>query len=123
MKNLSIRNKRNRPPCTLGGVYFVTDGEAIKIGHANNINRRIAELQTSQHFPLYFIGGLSGGEHEERLLHRRFALLRIRGEWFEIHPDIFNFIDEISDERWIEGEQIENYMAKFGDEHNEFGRG
>lgn len=73
-------------------VYFITDGEAIKIGKANNPKSRLAGLQTSHHKPLRFLATMPGGSELERELHRVFSAYRIRGEWFKDCKDIRDFI-------------------------------
>lgn len=73
-------------------VYFITDGEAIKIGKANNPKSRLSGLQTSHHKPLRIIHLTPGGEAFERELHFKFSHLRIRGEWFRDHKDLHDFI-------------------------------
>lgn len=73
-------------------VYFITDGEAVKIGKANNPKSRLAGLQTSHHKPLRFIATMPGGSELERELHRVFSRFRIRGEWFKDCKEIRDFI-------------------------------
>lgn len=84
-----------------GAIYFVTDGEAIKIGFAGNVRKRIANLQISHHFPLFLLGSIPATRHEESVIHRRFVQHRLRGEWFKIHRDILDFIDEFESCRTI----------------------
>jgi hypothetical protein len=82
------------PPET-AGVYFVrsgTDGP-IKIGKANNVRNRIAGLQTAHPWPLHLLLVLPGSEVEERALHTEFKAARMRGEWFEPHRSLLEFID------------------------------
>lgn len=74
-------------------VYFITDGEAIKIGKANNPRARLSSLQTSHHKPLYIIAAIPGDEMLERQLHRTFGEFRIRGEWFKDCAEIRAFVD------------------------------
>lgn len=78
-------------------VYFITDGEAIKIGKANNPKSRLSALQTSHYKPLAVLATMSGGEELERELHRTFDALRIRGEWFKDCREIRDFINRNAD--------------------------
>lgn len=73
-------------------VYFITDGEAIKIGKANNPKSRLSGLQTSHHKPLRILGLLPGDERLEGMLHGRFRKYHIRGEWFHDSSAIRTFI-------------------------------
>lgn len=66
--------------------YFIQAGVdgPIKIGKADNPEKRLAELQTGSPESLRLIGKLQG-DHE-RDLHNRFHKLHLRGEWF--NPDV-----------------------------------
>jgi hypothetical protein len=97
-----------------GQIYFVTDGEAIKIGFATNLKKRMYQLQTSQHFPLFLLGSIIATRDSEAVLHRRFSHLRISREWFRIHREIIDFIDDLDDEgRLIPGTNMEQYENLF----------
>lgn len=78
-------------------VYFITDGEAIKIGKANNPKSRLSGLQTSHYKPLRVLATMPGGEELERELHRAFDAFRIRGEWFKDCREIRAFIKRNAD--------------------------
>lgn len=54
----------------------------VKIGKANDPIKRLAQLRTGSHEPLTLLGAIPGGVAEERRLHERFAVYRVRGEWF-----------------------------------------
>ncbi|WP_050577733.1 GIY-YIG nuclease family protein [Sinorhizobium meliloti] len=77
-------------------VYFITDGDAIKIGKANNPKSRLSGLQTSHHKPLRILALMPGGEASERALHGKFHRYRIRGEWFKDCREIRNFINSLT---------------------------
>lgn len=76
-------------------VYFISDGEYIKIGKANSIKNRIKSLQTGNARKLFvkfilpcegeFVAKLLEGE-----LHEYYASKRLEGEWF----DIMNEVDD-----------------------------
>jgi hypothetical protein len=78
-------------------VYFITDGEAIKIGKADKPKSRLSGLQTSHHKPLRFLATMPGGAELERELHGVFAQFRIRGEWFKDCREIRDFINRHGD--------------------------
>lgn len=93
-----------------GYVYFVTDGEAMKIGYAMNLTKRIAGLQSANHFPLFLVGSVFAPRAHERMIQRRFRHLRIRGEWFRIHDDILTYIDTVAG--WIDGDDMKDYEMR-----------
>lgn len=76
----------NWPDCPDIWTYFIqagTDGP-VKIGVAQDVEKRIKELQTGCPDDLRLIGRIQGNCESE--LHKRFSQFRLRGEWF--NPDI-----------------------------------
>jgi DNA-binding transcriptional regulator YdaS (Cro superfamily) len=69
-------------------VYFIQAGEGgpVKIGWAVDPVSRLRELQCGNHAELRLLRELPGSITEERVLHRAFSHLRIRGEWFSFDP-------------------------------------
>ena len=76
-------------------VYFVSARELdlVKIGYAYNPVARWRHLRTSSPIELTLEGAIPGGFTEERGLHKRFALARVRGEWFKLTPQLQAEID------------------------------
>jgi hypothetical protein len=76
-------------------VYFIREGKgAVKIGVAHDVLKRITALQTANHRVLFCILSIPGGARLERQLHRRFAHLHIRGEWFWYGPELREFVQK-----------------------------
>ena len=73
-------------------VYFITDGNAVKIGYSKHFDAkaRISQLQTANPRTLTVLGVISHGTREyERQLHRRLKRYKMRGEWFDYTvPDV-----------------------------------
>lgn len=66
-------------------IYFVHAAElnAVKIGVTNDPQRRLDMLRTGSPVELEIIAVEEGDQKREAELHRQFALLRKRGEWFD----------------------------------------
>lgn len=80
-----------------GVVYFVADEEGfIKIGHTTDLHSRIASLRTGSRQELKLLGHRPGGRADEAALHKRFAHLRKRGEWFQGAADLTSYIEEVA---------------------------
>lgn len=77
-----------------GFVYFISDGEAIKIGFSEKPNVRFSGLQSAHVKQLTLLGTAPAKIHSEYDVHQRFAHLRIRGEWFQDSPELRLFIEE-----------------------------
>lgn len=70
-------------------VYFLLNGDRVKIGYTTNLAARITSLSLRQE---NVILALDGGRELEARLHRRFHRHRIRGtEWFNFAEEIKEF--------------------------------
>lgn len=76
-------------------VYFVQAGESgpIKIGLSDNPAGRVASLQTAHPECLRLLRVIPGNGKYERALHKRFAGLRLQGEWFKPDKTLLAYID------------------------------
>lgn len=70
----------------VGCIYFVTDGEYVKIGLTHNFTLRLAELQTANPRRLRVIQTYLTlyPAQEEAAVHRALTRFRVRGEWFKL---------------------------------------
>jgi hypothetical protein len=70
-------------------IYFISNGYHIKIGKANDVKRRLAELQTGNSEDLVLMYSISLKSQEaafklESALHSFYKKYRVKGEWFDI---------------------------------------
>lgn len=70
-------------------VYFISDGEFIKIGKANNVERRMKELQTGNPKKLEILKIIKCSNEQEayeleRFLHSILHSVQSFGEWFHL---------------------------------------
>lgn len=74
-------------------LYFITDGEFIKIGISDDPRFRLKGMQTGSPRTLYleYCGNTADAYVQEQYLHNKFKHLRVRGEWFK-------YTDEIKDQ-------------------------
>jgi hypothetical protein len=73
-------------------VYMARAGDngPVKIGWAVDVQARVRELQTAHHERLKVIRVLDGARKAEGVLHKKFAHLRIFGEWFTFSPEMLS---------------------------------
>ena len=79
-------------------IYFILNKEsnAVKIGRAKDVEKRLKSLQTANCNELKLIktirvnGSLEAKELENSL-HQRFSHLRLLGEWFKAEQELFDF--------------------------------
>lgn len=64
------------------------DTAEVKIGYAENVTRRFIGLQCGSATLLSLVAVIPGGQEVEEEIHARFAVHRIRGEWFRYAPEI-----------------------------------
>ena len=81
-------------------VYFILnrDSNAIKIGRARDIQKRLAALQTASPAELELLKAVQvrtgfQSQQLEVILHSKFRHLRIRGEWFRAEPELLQCIE------------------------------
>lgn len=73
-------------------IYFICDGDFVKIGISDNPEKRLSHLQTSNPKKLTLLYTMDGNETLEKLLHSIFSQYRVRGEWFEYTGSLYEFI-------------------------------
>jgi hypothetical protein len=76
-------------------VYFIRSGDCVKIGVATNPRARFSSLQVAHPSDLELLAVTSGGEAREKILHRRFQHLAVRGEWFRLEGDLVEYIADL----------------------------
>lgn len=78
-----------------GDIYFIAAGDFVKIGFTTSPVGRIRSIKTATPLPLKILHHQRGTMKQERELHRRFAAIRVRGEWFRKTPELLDYIEEI----------------------------
>lgn len=83
-----------------GFVYFLQSETVgpIKIGTARHVRQRMARIQAMSPHKLHLLCVAMGGRPWETMLLDRFRRFRLHGEWFEPHPQLFDFIRDVK--RW-----------------------
>lgn len=79
-------------------VYFIqADDGRVKIGKARRPSQRLKELQTGSSRNLRLVGLLLGDRQAERVLHERYKVWCVGGEWFSPHPEV---LEAVRQSRW-----------------------
>lgn len=76
-------------------VYFVSDGESIKIGRAVNVLNRLRAMQSGSAKPLTVLATFLTDNSIESELHRRFKAAHVKGEWYRPAPELLAFIERV----------------------------
>lgn len=77
-----MRRNRRR-----GYVYLIQAGNQYKIGHSNNPERRLAQLNLPVKGKIIHLIKSGDRYKLEKQLHRKFRKHRIRREWFDLNED------------------------------------
>lgn len=82
-----------------GFVYVIANPKAklLKIGTSKDPVRRLSELRAQTRADLEIVGTTPGRYRAESAAHRRFADLRVRGEWFRDDPSIRRWIAQVGE--------------------------
>lgn len=76
-------------------IYFLQNGSGlIKIGFADDVEKRVAQIQPMAGENLSVLCVIDGGRKIETELHKRFSEFRHFGEWFKPSQEIMDFISE-----------------------------
>lgn len=85
-------NKPRRKRCY---VYFIKNGNVVKIGRSEAPYKRMKDMEVANHANLEMLALVDGGLKREKSLHKRFQKHHIRGEWFTLDPAILRYIKSV----------------------------
>ena len=74
-------------------LYFIESADAIKIGRTGNLKQRLCSLQIAQPEKLSLRAVFHRRGVYEFHIHAIFDYLRLSGEWFKKHDDIYHYIE------------------------------
>lgn len=85
-----------------GQIYFADDGLFIKIGFSKDTVSREAQLRVGSSRNVRIVASQPGTMRDEKALHRQFAHLRHRGEWFRKEPELLQHIGINTPSSWAD---------------------
>jgi len=80
-------------------IYFaqVGDDGPIKIGFTTQkVEKRINALQTSNPQKINLLATMNGTYKDERMLHKKFRIIKLKGEWFEPDKILIDYIKRLN---------------------------
>lgn len=79
-------------------VYFLRENGvgAIKIGITGNLKARLRSMRSNTPHEITVLGSAHANERFEGQLQRKFAYVRIRGEWFRPVEELLKYIEELT---------------------------
>lgn len=104
-------------------LYFVRsdrDDSPVKIGYAQVVEARLAELQRFSPFPLRLVRQMEGSLEDEFRLHRHFKSLRLHGEWFVWSDEMLTVgLSDLPDRRGNSSKRTEIWAIRLSDSEYE----
>lgn len=104
MKEVGIIASRNMAKVASGSIYvYIIQQDSkekhIKIGVAEDVNKRVSSLQTASPYKLEVIAKITATDRNHALymekgFHERFKKYRLTGEWFT--NDVLRYMSEIA---------------------------
>jgi hypothetical protein len=79
-------------------VYFLKAGDLVKIGHADDVEKRVSNIAASFSIAVELVAQCDGGRETELAFHRLLQDSRSNGEWFSPSPILDAIIDRFSGE-------------------------
>jgi hypothetical protein len=86
--------KKVWPKVRRGQIYYLSDGEYVKIGFTTNWNERQKKYRTHSGREILLLAMHPGFKSNETKLHQRFGRYRLRGDWFLPATEIMDHIKE-----------------------------
>tara|TARA_B110000503_G_scaffold135328_1_gene215715 strand:+ start:213 stop:689 length:477 start_codon:yes stop_codon:yes gene_type:complete len=74
-------------------VYFIKQGDYVKIGFTNRFKTRLTQLQVSSPIKLEVLAIIDGDKSDEQKFHEQFKHISSNGEWFMQCDELKSFID------------------------------
>ena len=106
-------------------VYFFKAGDAIKVGFASDVNRRLVAIQVGNPSKVELLHTISMSDVKAReiesQIHILFRKTHLNGEWFQANQFMIDFIRHIKDNgwdahsEWIETQYQKNYGVILAD--------
>lgn len=84
-------------------VYFIAQGDLVKIGVSTDVKKRVYALTTSNPRALRLIRRIDGCRKVEAEMHKRFASLRVKGEWFSLSGELAEYLKQPSHDDSVGG--------------------
>lgn len=86
-----FQQQERKPDATPGNVYIIQHGNRVKIGFTTQPKRRLSDLPHDRVIAL-----IPGDRRLEHALLTKFKSIRTSGEWFEAHPELIAFAENLA---------------------------
>jgi DNA-binding XRE family transcriptional regulator len=95
-------------------VYFIKQGDYVKIGFTNRFKIRLNNLQVSSPVKLEVLAIVEGDKNEEKNMHQKFKHICSNGEWFIYCDELKYYIDTLDNSLMWKYGYLENVLSPIG---------
>jgi DNA-binding XRE family transcriptional regulator len=95
-------------------VYFIKQGDYVKIGFTNRFKTRLTQLQVSSPIRLEVLAIIDGDKSDEQKLHEQFKHISSNGEWFMQCDELKSFIDLLDTSLMWKYGYLDNTISPIG---------
>lgn len=95
-------------------IYFIKQGDYVKIGFTNRFKTRLNQLQVSSPIKLEVLGIIEGDKTNEKYMHDKFKHISTNGEWFMYCDELKSYIDTLDNSLMWKYGYLENALIPIG---------
>ena len=95
-------------------VYFIKQGDYVKIGFTNRFKTRLSQLQISSPIKLEVLAIIDGDKSDEQKFHEQFKHISSNGEWFMQCDELKSFIDLLDTSLMWKYGYLDNSISPIG---------
>ena len=95
-------------------VYFIKQGDYVKIGFTNRFKTRLTQLQVSSPIKLEVLAIIDGDKSDEQKFHEQFKHISSNGEWFMQCDELKSFIDLLDTSLMWKYGYLDNTISPIG---------
>jgi DNA-binding XRE family transcriptional regulator len=95
-------------------VYFIKQGDYVKIGFTNRFKTRLSQLQISSPIKLEVLAIIDGDKSDEQKFHEQFKHISSNGEWFMQCDELKSFIDLLDTSLMWKYGYLDNAISTIG---------
>ena len=95
-------------------VYFIKQGDYVKIGFTNRFKARLTQLQVSSPIKLEVLAIIDGDKSDEQKFHEQFKHISSNGEWFMQCDELKSFIDLLDTSLMWKYGYLDNTISPIG---------
>ena len=95
-------------------VYFIKQGDYVKIGFTNRFKTRLTQLQVSSPIKLEVLAIIDGDKSDEQKFHEQFRHISSNGEWFMQCDELKSFIDLLDTSLMWKYGYLDNTISPIG---------